>query len=46
VFPKAKDGADLHKLMQAAFPVLGGIEFIDISSRYLYPASALPTLRR
>jgi hypothetical protein len=28
----------LHKLMQAAFPALGGIEFIDISSRYLYPA--------
>jgi glyoxylase-like metal-dependent hydrolase (beta-lactamase superfamily II) len=38
VFPNAKDGATLHKLMQAAFPALGGIEFIDISSRYLYPA--------
>jgi hypothetical protein len=38
VFPKAKAGAELNKLMQAAFPALGGIEFIDISSRYLYPA--------
>jgi glyoxylase-like metal-dependent hydrolase (beta-lactamase superfamily II) len=37
VFRKAKDGGELRTTMEAAFPGLGGVQFIDISSRYLYP---------
>jgi glyoxylase-like metal-dependent hydrolase (beta-lactamase superfamily II) len=37
VFRRAKDGDELHKLMEDTFPGLDGILYIDISSRYLYP---------
>jgi len=37
MFQKAKNGDELHKLMEAAFPGLPGIRYIDISSRYMYP---------
>lgn len=37
IFQKAKDGDDLYKMMEAAFPGLDGIRYIDISSRYMYP---------
>src|ERR1700704_597487 len=37
VFRIAKDGDELHRLMETAFPGLDGILYIDISSRYLYP---------
>jgi len=33
---KAKDGAELKQLMEAAFPGLDGIRYIDISSGYMY----------
>jgi glyoxylase-like metal-dependent hydrolase (beta-lactamase superfamily II) len=36
MFQKAKDGAELKRLMEAAFPNLDGIRYIDISSGYLY----------
>ena len=32
----AKDGAELKQLMEAAFPGLEGIRYIDISSGYMY----------
>jgi len=37
VFRNAKNGDELRQMMQAAFPGLDGIRYIDISSRYLYP---------
>jgi glyoxylase-like metal-dependent hydrolase (beta-lactamase superfamily II) len=37
VFRIAKDGDELHRLMETAFPGLDGILYIDMSSRYLYP---------
>jgi glyoxylase-like metal-dependent hydrolase (beta-lactamase superfamily II) len=36
MFQKAKDGAELKQLMEAAFPGLDGIRYIDISSGYMY----------
>ncbi len=36
MFQKAKDAGELKRLMQAAFPNLDGIRYIDISSGYLY----------
>jgi glyoxylase-like metal-dependent hydrolase (beta-lactamase superfamily II) len=36
MFQKAKDGAELKQLMEAAFPNLDGIRYIDISSGYMY----------
>jgi glyoxylase-like metal-dependent hydrolase (beta-lactamase superfamily II) len=36
MFKKAKDAGELKQLMQAAFPNLAGIRYIDISSGYLY----------
>jgi glyoxylase-like metal-dependent hydrolase (beta-lactamase superfamily II) len=37
IFQAAKGADDLHGAMEAAFPGLAGIRYIDISSRYMYP---------
>jgi glyoxylase-like metal-dependent hydrolase (beta-lactamase superfamily II) len=36
VFPRAKNGDELRQLMEAAFPGLDGIRYINISAGYLY----------
>jgi len=36
MFQKAKDGSELKRFMEAAYPNLDGIRYIDISSGYMY----------